>query len=150
VHAAQVRLRKKAEKQLQKANETIGKLDSRCDAHVMRVEDIMCAINDWNVGYTWRAISVRHACHDRRCSCTELEKGMEELHMQLKVAREGAGLLNTIARIRSTEIDPAARAVGFDAVINRVDKAVSDITGKSATKQSPKVQRNSKATGSVT
>ena len=52
VHAAQVRLRKKAEKQLQKANETIGKLDSRCDAHVMRVEDIMCAINDWNVGYT--------------------------------------------------------------------------------------------------
>ena len=45
-------MRKKAEKQLQKANETIGKLDSRCDTHVMCVEDIMCAINDWNVGYT--------------------------------------------------------------------------------------------------
>lgn len=44
VHAAQVRLRKKAEKQLQKANETIGKLDGRCDTHMMRVEDIMCAI----------------------------------------------------------------------------------------------------------
>jgi hypothetical protein len=85
------------------------------------------------------------------CRCTELERGMEELHMQLKVAREGAGLLNTIARIRSTEIDPAAKAVGFDAVISRVDRAVSDITGKSAAKQqSPKATRNSKASGSVT
>lgn len=60
----------------------------------------------------------------------DLEATTRELQSLVQQAREGASLMRTIAKIRSTDVDSRAQPVGFDALAAKVDnitRRVSEI-----------------------
>jgi predicted histidine transporter YuiF (NhaC family) len=73
-----------------------------------------------------------HGCTAIDCVCDR---------RQLQVARDSAGLMSTVAKIRSTEIDPSQQAVGFDAVVNRIDRVNKLVDSVTHSKQSNKTMK---------
>ena len=50
----------------------------------------------------------------------------------LKEAKEGLGVMRTIARIRDTDVRGQSKSIGFDAVAQKIDRVTSHVNARTA------------------
>ena len=121
---------KKLRDQLEKAS--VEKVDGRLKDEILLRKRAEARAND----------AVKKAkILEERCNAVENETGA--LRQMLKEAKEGLGVMRTIARIRDTDVRGQGTSIGFDAVAKKIDRVTSHVNARAV---KAKQQKNKSTT----